>query len=362
MRLSSIVILAVGFSQAYAAQRYKFRNWLPYYDYHWQQRAEICAPEINRYQTNNRTGLAHGAVCAAVVDCLLTNVTQSIQSNLASADILLGLTPTMLSFAGPSRGELALLSTHDPVFAGILSLGFPSMFITNLFGSVDVNEILRRPVARIARAYHSWLRRQSKSSRWCALATLYFTAAAAVFNNIYTSIYVDIRTASGWRCGANYMPVIWSISGLSIAAMEAAAVRTRRLPGQKADKRSNQACGRIFGNSYGRLHRCILPEAQDTCYTEILFGIASCMSVVQGIFGTVVLSSLLFISFLDALPILVRYLTSAALCNILLRLELATLKCKMEDEASVMSKDKTRHFQLVERRAGWDLELIRTIM
>lgn len=362
MRLLFILILVVEVSQAYAAQRYKFRNWLPYYDYHWQQRAEICAPEINRYQTNNRTGLAHGAVCAAVVDCLLTNVTQSIQSNLASADILLGLTPTMLSFAGPSRGELAILSTHDPLFAGILSFGFPSMFITNLFGSVDINEILRRPVARTARAYHSWLGRQSKSSRWCAIATLYGIAAGAVFNNIYTSIYVDIRTASGWRCGANYMPVMWSISGLFITAVEAAAVRTRYVPGQKADERSNRARVRVFGNTYGRLHGCILPEAQDTCYTEILFGIASGMSVVQGIFGTVVLSSLLFVSFLDALPILVRYLSSAALCNVLLRLELASLKCTLEDEASVLGKDKTRHFQLVERKTGWDLELVRTIM
>lgn len=362
MKLLSILILAASIPQAYAAQRYKFRSWLPYYDYHWQRRAEICAPEINRYQTNNRSGLSRGAVCAAAVDCLLTNVTQSIQSNLASADILLGLTPTMLSFAGPSRGELAILSTHDPFFAGILSFGFPSMFITNLFGSVDVNEIMRRPVARTARAYHSWLRRQSKSLRWCALVTLYGIAAGAVFNNVYTSIYVDIRTASGWRCGANYMPVMWSISGLSIAAMEAAAVRTRYLPGEKFEERSNQARGSIFGNTYSRLHRYILPEAQDTCYTEILFGIASCMSVVQGVFGTVVLSSLLFVSFLDALPILVRYLASAALCNILLRLELAGLKCKLEDEASVMGKDKTRHFQLVERKTGWNLELVRTIM
>lgn len=86
------------------------------------------------------------------------------------------------------------------------------------------------------------------------------------------------------------------------------------------------------------------------------------MSVVQGILGTVVLSSLLFVSFLDALPILVRYETSAALCNLLLRLELAGLKCKLEEEVESISKDKTRHFQLVERKTGWDLELIRTIM
>lgn len=361
MKLSFILILAVGVFHVDAAQRYKFRSWLPYYDYLWERRAETCASQINRYHTNNRTGVHH-AVCAAVVDCLLTNITQSIQSNLASADILLGLTPQILSFAGPSRGELALLSTHEPVFTGLLSFGFPSMLVTSLFGSVDVAEILRRPVARTARAYHSWLRRQSKRLQWCALAVLYALAAGAVSNNIYTSIYLDARTASGWRCGANYMPLMWSISGCSIAAIEAVAVRTRSLTGLRAGLRPRQGHGGVVGIAYGQIHKCIVPEAQDTCYTEIMFGIASLMSVVQGILGTVVLSSLLFVSFLDALPILVRYQTSAAVCNILLRLELAGLKCKLEEKHAYVGRDKTRHFHLVERKSGWDLELIRTIM
>lgn len=84
------------------------------------------------------------------------------------------------------------------------------------------------------------------------------------------------------------------------------------------------------------------------------------MSVIQGILGTVVLSSLLFVSFLDALPILVRYEASPSLCNILVRIELAGLKCKLEQEGVLVDKDKTGHFQLVEE-TGWDLELIRTI-
>lgn len=185
MKISVVLILTIVASHAYAGQRYKFGTWLPYYDYLWQRRADTCAPQIHRYHTNNRTGV-HPAVCAAVVDCLLSNVTQSIQSNLASADILLGLTPQILSLAGPSRGDLAVLSTHEPIFTGLLSFGFPSMFVTNLFGSVDVAEILRKPAAKTARTYHSWLRRQSKTLQWCALAMLYALAAGAVFNNIYT--------------------------------------------------------------------------------------------------------------------------------------------------------------------------------
>lgn len=361
MKLAIILILTIGISQAHAGQRYKFRAWLPYYDYLWQRRAETCAPQIHRYHTNNRTGVHH-AVCAAVVDCLLTNVTQSIQSNLASADILLGLTPQILSLAGPSRGELAILSTHEPIFTGFLSFGFPSILVTSLFGSVGVAEILGKPVAKTSRAYHSWLLQQSNGLQFCAKMMLYALAAGAVFNNIYTSVYLDARTASGWRCGANYMPLMWSISGCSITAMEAVAIRTRHFSSQKVGQRTKQACGGVCDISSRQIHGCILPHAQDTCYTEILFGVASVMSVVQSIFGTVVLSSLLFVSFLDALPILVRYQASAAVCNLLLRLELAGLKCNLEREGHSGGKDQTRHFQLVERNTGWDLELVRTII
>lgn len=189
MKLSFMLILAVGVSHVFAGQRYKFRNWLPYYDYLWERRAQTCAPQIDRYHTNNHTGTgAHHAVCAYVVDCLLTNITQSIQSNLASADILLGLTPQILSLAGPSRGELAVLSTHEPIFTGLLSFGFPSMFVTNVFGTVDVAGILRTPVAKIARAYHSWLRRQSKTSVVCSRDIAFFGRWCRLQQYLYLSL------------------------------------------------------------------------------------------------------------------------------------------------------------------------------
>lgn len=271
MKLSTILILTIGVSQAHAGQRNKFRAWLPYYDYLWQRRAETCVPQIHRYHTNNRTGVHH-AVCAAVVDCLLTNIFQSIQSNLASADFLLGLTPQTLSLAGPSRGELAILSTHEPIFTGFLSFGFPSILVTSLFGSVSVAEILGKPAARTSRAYHSWLFQQSNGVQRCARIMLYALAVGALFNNIYTSVYLDARTASGWRCGANYMPLMWSISGCSITAMEAVAIRVRRFSGPKIAQRPKQARGGVCDISSRRIHGCILPQLKTPATQKFYLG------------------------------------------------------------------------------------------
>lgn len=148
------------------------------------------------------------------------------------------------------------------------------------------------------------------------------------------------------------MPLMWSISRCLIAAIKAVAIRSRDSSGRKINQRRTKVYYGVSEIAHGHIRSCVLPEAQDTCYTEILFGFASVMTIVQGILGTVVLSFLLFVSFLDASPNLVRFETSAALCNILLRLELAGLKCKLEEEVDSIGKDKTRHFQLVESLVG----------
>lgn len=359
MRLITFFLLVgVVLQQAHAFQRRKFHNWLPYYEYLWKAKTPMCQTQLNNYYANSRTG-HHPVPCAAVVDCLLTNVTESVKSNIASADILLGIAPQIMGFVGPTGGEMAILSTYDPVLTSLLSFGFPSRSITGLFSSVDVPELLRKPVARTARAYHLWLEQQPPRVRQLMLALVYLAAGSAVANNIYTSIYLDLRTVSGWRCGADYMPLAWSTSGFLVVLVEMLAIRTRQVPG--CPQR------RWLGWSYRRsephsLLPCILPEAQDGFLTEILFGVSNFMGIVQLVFGTIVLSALLFISFLDALPILLRYGASATMCNLLLRLELAELRCRFEVTLGAGAREKTRHFQLVEQKTGWGLELIRTLV
>lgn len=319
------LIVVMTLRQVQAIQRRKFHNWLPYYEYLWKERSQMCQTQLNNYYANFRTE-HHPAPCAIVVDCLLTNVNESVKSNIASADILLEIAPQIMGFVGPTGGEMAVLSTHDPVFTSLLSFGFPSRSITGLFVSVDVPALLRKPVARTARAYHLWLEQQTVHVRRFVLALVYLTAGGAVANNIYTSIYLDLRTVSGWRCGADYMPLAWSTSGFLVVLVEMLAIRTRNVPGCPQRRWLSWS----YRRSEPRLLPCILPEAQDGILTEILFGVSNFMSIVQLVLGTSVLSALLFISFLDALPILIRYGASAVICSLLLQLELAGLRCRLE--------------------------------
>lgn len=75
-------------------------------------------------------------------------------------------------------------------------------------------------------------------------------------------------------------------------------------------------------------------------------GLRTLISIVQLVLGKIVLSALLFISFLDALPILLWHGASASICNLLLRIELAGLRYRLEATHGVGARERTIHISL----------------
>ena len=123
----------------------KLRHWYPQYEAHWTGQA--CQTELNAYWTNNRTNSS--SPCARAADCLLSNITGTIQSNFASAMVVLGLVPGILMLSGPTVAEIAALSTYRPLLACLLAAGFPATYVTTLFQQVEYREPLERPTARL---------------------------------------------------------------------------------------------------------------------------------------------------------------------------------------------------------------------
>ena len=76
---------------------------LAIYDAHWS-----LAP----LAPNDRS--MAGAICNHQ-KCMLDEMDEGVKSNMASASILLGLAPVLLQTAGPSIGEMGLLSAHRPL-------------------------------------------------------------------------------------------------------------------------------------------------------------------------------------------------------------------------------------------------------
>ncbi|CAF9918994.1 MAG: hypothetical protein HETSPECPRED_003917 [Heterodermia speciosa] len=308
-----------------AILRLKFQHWFPQYEQHWVKAATVCEQELENYVHANRTDIH--SPCAAAADCLLRNITGTIQSNFASAQVLLGLVPTILVFLGPSIAEVTALSTYRPLLAILLSLGSPAVNVGKVFRHVDVEEPFVRPVSSSSKLWSSWFTRQNTMMRNSLEALSYMAALAAIANNVRNSMYTDLRTISGWRCGASFILLAWSLLAVIVHGWGALAVRFRLQGGYKPSIHSM-----IRSTTFRRVSR-----GKDNTLSEVLFWLASLCAIVHMILGVFELSSLMFISALEALQVFIMYAISALLCQLILLCELA----KMREEVSKEADDGT---------------------
>jgi len=150
----------------------------------------------------------------------------------------------------------------------------------------------------------------------------YAGALAAIANNIRNSVYTDLRTVSGWRCAALFMPLVWSLLAVVVHAWGMIAVRVRLQYGYRPSIRSA-----IRSTTFQRVR-----TGEDGVLSEVLFWLASLCAILHMIFGILVLSSLVFISALEALQVFAMYVASVFLCQFILLLELANMRYELSKE------------------------------
>lgn len=316
MPLSSLLLLSfLPFTQAIL--RLKFQHWFPSYEAYEVDKVTQCQPLLMNYFENNRTAACHNP-CACAADCLLQGLPGTIQSNFASAQVLLGFLPATLVFVGPTIAEVAALSTYTPLLAILIALGSPAINLSKIFQHIDVLAPFTRPISRISRLWPIWLARQDVFSRILIRMLSYIGAIAAIFLNVRNSIYTDLRTISGWRCGALFMPLVWSLLAVVVHAWGMIAIRIR------------SRCGYSHRPSLQSALRSDMflkvSTGKDSFLSELLLLIASACALAHLVFGVLDLSSLLFISTLEALQLFVWYLFSASLWQFILAMELALMR------------------------------------
>ncbi len=81
----------------------------------------------------------------SLVQCILNNIDEYIKVAMSASQVLLGVTPTILSIMGASVEESALLYVvgRSPFLAWLLALGSPSVYFNRAFEYRNPYEILR---------------------------------------------------------------------------------------------------------------------------------------------------------------------------------------------------------------------------
>lgn len=322
MRLTWVVLVCCA-PLTQAILRLKFQHWFPSYEQRWIQAAASCQQQLEHYRQNNRT--MYATPCSAAADCILQDIPGTIQSNFNSAQILLGLLPAILVYLGPTIPEMAALSTYRPLLAILLSIGSPAINIGRVIRHIVIKEPFKRVTSKSSYAWSTWLARQNVVLRGSLRGLNYVAAVAAIGSNTWNSVYLDLRTISGWRCAALLMPFVWSILAVVVHGCGMAAIRVQSPEGFRPSIWSG-----IESTSFRTAK-----EGNDCVLSDMLLWLGSLCAVVHLAFGVLVLSSLIFIGAREAIWVFLLFGLSAVVCQTVVNLELANMMYELDKASDV---------------------------
>lgn len=144
-------------------------------------------------------------MCKSMVTCLSRNIDEFDKADMQSATIILGLMPTILSYLGPTVGEMALVSCHRPVFAVLVMLGTPAVYATRPFDFNSPSESLKKNLGGFV------LHKQIPCRAYFMTLAQYLLLSLAVGNSLHNSVNFGTSTILGWKCLWPYLELGWNL-------------------------------------------------------------------------------------------------------------------------------------------------------
>lgn len=345
---------------ATAFSKLKFQEWFP--DFEADMKPSWTTGDCQRAHYEyfyNRTSRQDR--CGALLECILENTNEKRKTTMASASVVLGVTPPLLAGLGQSLAEISLLSSQRPVLAFLIALGAPALYPTRVFEYTHPSDALKSLPGNLGIT-------KLRSSYW-GLVTLaeYIVTAVAVGSNIELAVDIGTRSVLAWGCNSWAMPLFWVLYPISLHAICFAGYYVT-IPRQPTKSKVNhpktwivssilskstalsisraptiiyQLSIFLFRSSWSNHFwtlakmeilptvnraRGPLPDVPRTTTAILLQILASALAFVHILLGTMILSSLIFIGFHDTVRILLRFIASALVCRAILMFELAGIQ------------------------------------
>ncbi|KAM7184586.1 hypothetical protein V8F20_012151 [Naviculisporaceae sp. PSN 640] len=384
-----ILIFTLLFSTPVLAATYtdQFRDWYPQYGHIFHDiRNLYCADEYAAYLTGIKNhsnidiiggGGIYTVVTQPVINCILNHTSDYVKNGMTSAQVLLGVMPTVLAILGASTEEMSMLSNvaRRPGLALLLAAGSPSVYFSRAFEYHDPGVILADHPARLP---------QWRPRRWYSYGGIsvleYLVGIVACGNIVVMNWELGIRTICSFWTDGVLAPTVWAVTGIITHLLGMLVLRLRLVGWRGKDaawvrrkaeeKKENErkrvmllegeirgykdmvvgqgrtGVGRATWNWIKRIPARIwkilmstefVPAATAGYQVRIITfverktflvaaWIVSMFTVIHIIYGTLVFASTTFIGTQDALVILARYVGSVVCCRIVLMYELAGLR------------------------------------
>jgi hypothetical protein len=310
-------------------------------------RDKNCSEPYHVYLTESPPPAHPEALAAEMVRCMLASdfVDEGMKANMASAAVILGLLPTILSLVGASTAEVSLLALRRPVFALFLASGSQAV-------SPIRNHEYHEPVEKMEPEEGEWdVSEVRLPGKWTAVLE-WLIAMGAVANVLYVGLELSTATVSSFASSKNYLIWIWMSLTPVVYLFGMIGLACRVKIHNKVQQTRLWAVQRVV---YSWLRRELQPcanhdpsvvtwgEENKAFFAFTWFTAVG--SVCHVFFGTLVLSSAMFISVEDSLPIAARYLASSFICRAVMGYELRGLRCSMR---AVTKKRRQLSFRLDE--------------
>jgi len=257
------------------------------------------------------------SVTHQLVDCILKNTPEIIKVRMASAQVLLGLTPSLLAVLGPSPWHTGVIAAVGKrrLAALLIAAGSPALSPSLSSGSHLKDSFLRPrhnhiniPVwlGRDIRAGRGAREKLASAAGW---AVFYVLAVASIGNMAEVSYRIGSRAIFTFVQGDGWLMFLWAFLGLSIHAIGAVTVflRVKHIPIPKSEMAGPN------GRVQKRIRIKILPP---TAATKLITWFTAVYTVVHVFFGTLLFSSVLFVSVKDCVYIVLRLLASVLFCRL----------------------------------------------
>ncbi|PHH59991.1 hypothetical protein CDD81_2225 [Ophiocordyceps australis] len=290
-----------------------------------------CRVPMANYRNSSYPDMA---VSYQVLDCLLSQFPEFRKAELSASAVVLGLIPAILQLLSPTPAETAMLGVRRPLLALLISASIASASpLRNgqyVSGAADLERPLppetsgRVPFTLLGKTWH-----MKPCIPVIVSAAEYLIAGAAAANTAYRTYQLCIWTVCTFVPTQAFLPAMWHLGAFSIHLLgwAAALLRFRSRP---------KEC-RYWMIRWLRME--VVPSAWATKFsiqkrrggaTEYLLYMTDFIMYIlvplQIFYGSIILSSLVFVSVFDAVSLVCWYSLSTITCRAILLYEFAGMR------------------------------------
>ncbi|KAJ3492914.1 hypothetical protein NLG97_g5063 [Lecanicillium saksenae] len=297
-------------------------------------------------------------VSYSVLDCLLKQFPEFRKAELGAAAVVLGLAPTILQMISPTPADTALISVRRPILALLLGMASPASVFSPATSYAESLETLSKPLSRQLRASFPYTtarllggsRRARHGYITGSLSVLqYVLALAAVANSAYRTYQLCVWTVCSFSPITVFLPALWHGTVVLVHLGGWIALRLNSQSAKITKGAREEPHWQSMATGWQcRLKALLFNETMPSALAKRLpinsreAGPAPFFSVVTSalyvgvpvhvLFGTLVLSSLMFISAFDSIAVVAWYALSTIVANAIVYFEYAGIQAAASED------------------------------